>query len=175
MAERWASGYVGYDHVHTDDGVVWFGSRPRSRSFTFGGNVERDSMNSWGFCLTLELVSRALSAGHAFSEALHMVSTEMPEPIASEFRKTYEEQNLGLSLKLALENRAKDTFIGFAHVYHRSLDSAETVETWLRFWRRSLTQFASASEFWAISKLSQPAPACRRGCFVRCRYSSRLL
>ena len=29
---------------------------------------------------------------------------EMPEPIATEFRKTYEEQNLGLSLKLALEN-----------------------------------------------------------------------
>jgi tight adherence protein B len=55
----------------------------------------------------LELISRALSAGHAFSEALHMVSTEMPEPIASEFRKTYEEQNLGLSLKLALENLAQ--------------------------------------------------------------------
>ena len=52
----------------------------------------------------LELMSRALSAGHGFTEALHMVSTEMPEPIASEFRKTYEEQNLGLSLKLALEN-----------------------------------------------------------------------
>jgi tight adherence protein B len=52
----------------------------------------------------LDLMSRALSAGHAFSEALHMISVEMPEPIASEFRKTYEEQNLGLSLKLALEN-----------------------------------------------------------------------
>ncbi len=52
----------------------------------------------------LELMSRALSAGHAFAEALHMVSQEMPEPIATEFRKTYEEQNLGLSLKLALEN-----------------------------------------------------------------------
>jgi tight adherence protein B len=52
----------------------------------------------------LELMSRALSAGHAFSEALHMVAEEMPEPIAGEFRKTYEEQNLGLSLKLALEN-----------------------------------------------------------------------
>lgn len=52
----------------------------------------------------LDLMSRALSAGHAFSEALHMVSAEMPEPIATEFRKTYEEQNLGLSLKLALEN-----------------------------------------------------------------------
>jgi tight adherence protein B len=53
---------------------------------------------------TLELMSRALSAGHAFSESLQMVSIEMPEPISTEFRKTYEEQNLGLSLKLALEN-----------------------------------------------------------------------
>jgi tight adherence protein B len=52
----------------------------------------------------LDLMSRGLSAGHAFTEALHMVATEMPEPISSEFRKTYEEQNLGLSLKLALEN-----------------------------------------------------------------------
>src|SRR5438128_109056 len=52
----------------------------------------------------LDLISRALTAGHAFSESLQMVSSEMPEPIAGEFRKTYEEQNLGLSLKLALEN-----------------------------------------------------------------------
>jgi tight adherence protein B len=52
----------------------------------------------------LDLISRALSAGHAFSEALHMVSIEMPDPIATEFRKAYEEQNLGLSVKLALEN-----------------------------------------------------------------------
>jgi len=52
----------------------------------------------------LDLISRALSAGHAFSEALHMVSIEMPNPIAAEFRKAYEEQNLGLSVKLALEN-----------------------------------------------------------------------
>lgn len=52
----------------------------------------------------LDLMSRGLSAGHAFTEALQMVATEMPEPIASEFRKTYDEQNLGLSLKLALEN-----------------------------------------------------------------------
>lgn len=52
----------------------------------------------------LDLMSRSLAAGHAFSESMHMVSTEMPEPIATEFRKTYEEQNLGLSLKLALDN-----------------------------------------------------------------------
>jgi tight adherence protein B len=52
----------------------------------------------------LELMSRALQAGHAFAESLHMISTEMPEPVATEFAKTYEEQNLGLSLKLALDN-----------------------------------------------------------------------
>jgi tight adherence protein B len=55
----------------------------------------------------LELMSRALQAGHAFAESLHMISTEMPDPIATEFRKTYEEQNLGLSLKLALENMSE--------------------------------------------------------------------
>jgi len=52
----------------------------------------------------LDLMSRALLAGHAFSESLHMVSKEMPEPISSEFGRAYEEQNLGLSVKLALEN-----------------------------------------------------------------------
>jgi tight adherence protein B len=53
---------------------------------------------------SLELMSRALAAGHSFPEALHIIATEMPDPIATEFRRTYEEQNLGLSLKLALEN-----------------------------------------------------------------------
>jgi len=53
---------------------------------------------------TLELMSRALASGHAFTEALHMVSKEMTDPIATEFRRTYEEQNLGLSVKVALEN-----------------------------------------------------------------------
>jgi tight adherence protein B len=52
----------------------------------------------------LDLMSRALLAGHAFAESLHMVSKEMPEPIASEFTRAYDEQNLGLSIKLALEN-----------------------------------------------------------------------
>ncbi|MGI9167389.1 MAG: type II secretion system F family protein [Pyrinomonadaceae bacterium] len=52
----------------------------------------------------LDLMARALAAGHGFAEAMQMISAEMPEPIATEFRKTYEEQNLGLSLKLALGN-----------------------------------------------------------------------
>ena len=52
---------------------------------------------------TLDLLSRSLAVGHAFSEALHQVASEMPEPIAAEFRITFEEQKLGLSTKLALD------------------------------------------------------------------------
>ena len=36
-----------------------------------------------------------------------MVSKEMPDPISTEFRRTYEEQNLGLSIKIALDNMAE--------------------------------------------------------------------
>ncbi|MGE0885710.1 MAG: type II secretion system F family protein [Blastocatellales bacterium] len=52
----------------------------------------------------LDLMARALAAGHAFTEAMNLVASEMPEPISKEFRQTYEEQNLGLSFKLALRN-----------------------------------------------------------------------
>lgn len=55
----------------------------------------------------LDLMARALAAGHAFTEALGVVSTEMSDPIASEFKRTYDEQNLGLSFKLALQNLAE--------------------------------------------------------------------
>jgi tight adherence protein B len=52
----------------------------------------------------LDLMTRALRAGHAFSSALNTVATEMPDPIAKEFRRTYEEHNLGMSLKIALDH-----------------------------------------------------------------------
>jgi len=52
---------------------------------------------------TLDLLSRSLAVGHAFSESLHQVAMEMPDPVATEFRITFEEQKLGLSSKLALD------------------------------------------------------------------------
>ncbi len=52
---------------------------------------------------TLDLLSRSLSVGHAFSESLHQVATEMPDPISTEFRIAFEEQKLGLSTKAALD------------------------------------------------------------------------
>ena len=52
----------------------------------------------------LDLISRALKAGHAFATGLKMVADEMNEPIGPEFRKTFDEQNFGLPLKDSLEN-----------------------------------------------------------------------
>jgi tight adherence protein B len=55
----------------------------------------------------LEMIVRSLQAGHSFSSALQAIATEMPDPVAREFGKAYEEQNLGLSMKVALENLAE--------------------------------------------------------------------
>ena len=52
---------------------------------------------------TLDLLGRSLAVGHAFSEALNQVQSEMPDPIATEFRIVFEEQKLGLSTKVALD------------------------------------------------------------------------
>jgi tight adherence protein B len=52
----------------------------------------------------LDLISRALKAGHAFATGLKMVADEMSEPVGPEFRKTFDEQNFGLPLKDALAN-----------------------------------------------------------------------
>jgi tight adherence protein B len=55
----------------------------------------------------LDLMGRAMRAGHAFPSALRMVGNEMPEPIASEFRTVFEEINYGISTQEALTNLGK--------------------------------------------------------------------
>jgi len=52
----------------------------------------------------LDLLGRAVRAGHPFTTGLEMISKEAPEPVAGEFRKTFEEQNFGLPLRDALVN-----------------------------------------------------------------------
>ena len=52
----------------------------------------------------LDLIARALKAGHAFATGLKMAADELPEPVGPEFRKTFDEQNFGLPLKDALDN-----------------------------------------------------------------------
>jgi tight adherence protein B len=50
----------------------------------------------------LDLITRALRAGHAFSSALKMAGEEMSQPIAGEFGMVHDEVNFGVSLQQAL-------------------------------------------------------------------------
>jgi tight adherence protein B len=50
----------------------------------------------------LDLLSRAIRAGHAFQTAMGMVADELPEPVGPEFKKTFDQQNYGLPLRDAL-------------------------------------------------------------------------
>ncbi len=52
----------------------------------------------------LDFMGRAMMAGHAFPSALQMVGSEMPEPIAAEFRIVFDEINYGISTQDALKN-----------------------------------------------------------------------
>ncbi|HUP20173.1 MAG TPA: type II secretion system F family protein [Gemmatimonadota bacterium] len=54
----------------------------------------------------IDLLGRAIRAGHAFSTGLQMVADESPEPLATEFRQVFEEQRFGLPLE--------DTLLGMA-------------------------------------------------------------
>lgn len=50
----------------------------------------------------LDLMGRAMVAGHAFPSALKMVADEMPEPVAGEFRIVFGEINYGIDVGEAL-------------------------------------------------------------------------
>ena len=50
----------------------------------------------------LEMFARSLRAGHAFTGGIQMVAQEMPDPVGPEFRKVFDEQNLGVPMKDAL-------------------------------------------------------------------------
>src|SRR5271154_5649478 len=55
----------------------------------------------------LDLLGRAVRAGHAFTTGLEMIAKESADPVAGEFRATFEEQNFGLPLRDALSNLAE--------------------------------------------------------------------
>lgn len=55
----------------------------------------------------LDLIVRALRAGHGLISGLEMVANELPPPIGDEFKTTFDEQNYGLELREALLNLAE--------------------------------------------------------------------
>jgi tight adherence protein B len=54
----------------------------------------------------IDLIARALRAGHALPTGLGMVADEIPAPVGTEFRILYDEQNFGLTLPDAVRNFA---------------------------------------------------------------------
>jgi tight adherence protein B len=55
----------------------------------------------------LDLISRAIRAGHAFQTALGMVADELTPPVGPEFKKTFDQQNFGLPVRDALNALAE--------------------------------------------------------------------
>jgi tight adherence protein B len=55
----------------------------------------------------LDLVARALKAGHAFSGGLSMAAEEFDDPLGSEFSEMLDEINFGVSVSEALKNLTK--------------------------------------------------------------------
>jgi tight adherence protein B len=66
--------------------------KARKRIFAFEGQ----------FPDCLEFISRSMRAGHAYSVAIEMAHKEFSDPVATEFRRVFEEQNLGQPLDIVL-------------------------------------------------------------------------
>jgi tight adherence protein B len=65
----------------------------------------------------IDLLARAVRAGHAFTTGLDLIGSELSDPIAEEFRFTFEQQNLGLPLGDALKNLLGRVPIPDMHVF----------------------------------------------------------
>jgi len=50
----------------------------------------------------LDIMRRALQAGHPFVETINLVATEMPDPIAKQFEITFNDLNYGSDLRAAM-------------------------------------------------------------------------
>ncbi len=75
---------------------MWLLQRKRKRIKKF-----LDSMPQ-----AVELIGRALRAGHGLASGMHLVAEEMKGPIADEFGRVFEEQNLGVPIEMALRGMA---------------------------------------------------------------------
>jgi tight adherence protein B len=77
--------------------ILWLLMRRKRRLKTFAAQLPQ----------ALELIARALRAGHSLAAGFSLVAQEMSDPIGGEFSRTFEEQNLGKPLEEALEDLTK--------------------------------------------------------------------
>jgi tight adherence protein B len=74
--------------------LAWLWNKRRARLKKFAAQLSD----------ALELVARALRAGHSLGAGMHVVAEEMPAPVAEEFGRVFEEQNLGIPIEDAMRN-----------------------------------------------------------------------
>jgi tight adherence protein B len=55
----------------------------------------------------IDLLARAVRAGHAFTTGLDLIAKELPPPVSEEFARAYDEQNLGLPIRDVFLNLTK--------------------------------------------------------------------
>ena len=72
--------------------MMWLMYRRKRRMKAFGSQLPD----------ALELIGRALRAGHSLAAGFNLVQSEMSAPIGVEFGRVFEEQNLGIPLEQAL-------------------------------------------------------------------------
>jgi tight adherence protein B len=77
--------------------VMWLLFKRKRRLAAFGAQLPE----------ALELIARALRAGHSLAAGFNLVAQEMSDPIGMEFGRTFEEQNLGKALDEALNDLTK--------------------------------------------------------------------
>jgi tight adherence protein B len=88
--------------------VIFIGVAAAALPLIYVLNAKMKRLNTFEQQLpdALDLMGRAMRAGHAFPSALKMVGEEMPEPAAGEFRIVFDEVNYGISVPDALTNLA---------------------------------------------------------------------
>jgi tight adherence protein B len=75
--------------------------------FLFNRRTARTKKFEEMFPEALDLISRAIRAGHAFQTAMGMAADELRDPVGPEFKKAFDQHNFGLPLRDALDQLAQ--------------------------------------------------------------------
>ncbi|WP_307732476.1 type II secretion system F family protein [Massilia sp. MB5] len=118
-----------------------------------------------------DFLARALRAGHSFANVLQMAGNELPEPLAGEFKLTYEEIHYGVSMNEALHNLAQRVpltdlrYLVIAVLIQRESGGnlAELLGNVSRLTRARLKLLARCA-------CRRPRARCRPGCCRCCRW-----
>jgi tight adherence protein B len=81
-------------------GAIILGLLPTA--YIFWRRSRRIAVFSSALPEAIDMMARALRAGHSMAAAIEMVSLDAPEPVASEFGEAFKQQNFGLPLREAL-------------------------------------------------------------------------